>query len=523
MPPKAKGKAAAKAKVKARAKAAPKFLARPAAAPGALGLAGAGGLGRGRRLRVRRKPAADVGEAATPAVEGVIELDVEKLAIEDLLGSGLLVIEGLYWEAPVVIAGRGEGLDTEDSGRYLVLQVEGTKSEVILHNLSGKRQKRLRVHLCGKTCEHRVWKEDVVHLVKVRKWEKEAEAWMSNMKDVRMERGNAPEEDELQALREEAREVTPPGREKKKKRKKSRSKSPKTGKDRKKEEKKEKKKASSKSVRVKAKKGLEEVLGNTGLDPDPDIRRKLIKKARKLAEGKKTKKKKKSKKDEKASSGEEGAESEDSDSEESTTTEEKGLEQEELFGSVTSVKRISQEYPGVLTSSWIGDCQQYLLDAHGQIWNKEEGPVQPLAVAFYRNQMHGRMSGPMGREYLTIAYMIDLALQGRTAESIDIGAQRLKSLMSTHTGIHFSIAQKLEIVPAERTLPASLTETQEAARAAREEERVLQRAARPARWQNNYPPDAPKGGKGKDGKGKKGKDKGKNKEGDKVSGGEPKR
>lgn len=116
------------------------------------------------------------------------------------------------------------------------------------------------------------------------------------------------------------------------------------------------------------------------------------------------------------------------------------------------------------------------------------------------------MTGPMNREYHSWAYCLDLILQGRIAEGADLITQRLKSLSSTQSGIHYSISQKMELLPQERSNPASLEETQEAAKSARQEELVYSKASRaPRLWGTPSSGEAAKGGKGKDGKGKKGK------------------
>ena len=196
---------------------------------------------------------------------------------------------------------------------------------------------------------------------------------------------------------------------------------------------------------------------------------------------------------------------------------------EELFGSSSTAKRVAQEFPGVLTSSWIRECQDYLMNAQGQLWSQQETEVQPLAVQFFRQQAQLKLTGAMAREYLSIAVMIDLGLQGRIAELTDVGTQRLKSLLATASGVHFSIAQKMEVVPLDRTAPASLLETREATRAHLDEERALQRASKRPQWHGS-PSETPKGGKGKDGKGKKGKGKdGKGKEQDRGAGQEQKK
>ena len=93
--------------------------------------------------------------------------------------------------------------------------------------------------------------------------------------------------------------------------------------------------------------------------------------------------------------------------------------------------------------------------------------------------------------------------------------------MATSSGVHYSVAQKMELLPPDKTAAASLQETLDASKEAREEMRVMNRASTNPLWQRGGT-DAPKGGKGKEGKGKKGKQKGKG-EGEKGGGADGKK
>lgn len=148
------------------------------------------------------------------------------------------------------------------------------------------------------------------------------------------------------------------------------------------------------------------------------------------------------------------------------------------------------------------------MTAQGQLWNQVDGPVPPLAVQYFRQVVAPKMSGAMSREYQTLAFMVDLAVQGRVADLCDVAVQRMKSLSSTQSGIHYGISQRMELLPQDRAVPASLQETQAAARAAEQEDRVLHRASRVYRPCGSWgTQETNKGGKGKEGKGKKGKGK----------------
>lgn len=70
----------------------------------------------------------------------------------------------------------------------------------------------------------------------------------------------------------------------------------------------------------------------------------------------------------------------------------------------------------------VEEMREYLLTLSG------EGAIPPLALQYYRMMMRSKMSGGMAREALTVAYIVDLGLQGRIAEAMDVALQRLKSL-----------------------------------------------------------------------------------------------
>lgn len=77
--------------------------------------------------------------------------------------------------------------------------------------------------------------------------------------------------------------------------------------------------------------------------------------------------------------------------------------------------------------------------ASGQVWNAQEGPV---AVHYFRTVLHHRMSGGIAREALTLPMIVDIALQGRIAESVDIAIQRLNALELISRGSDFRIARR---------------------------------------------------------------------------------
>ena len=485
MPPKQKKPAASKAAARAPGS---RFRARQAKATAKAKAGKPEAAGKGK-AKPKEGVTKEKGRRKAPAlISGVKELDKTALRLDEIVSGETLVLEGHYWEGPAVVAGKGQGLEVQEGGKYLRLKVEGTSSDSLLQFLATSNSKELLAHLCEDPCGARVWRDGLMRLDRLAICpEKRKEDWMSNCKDTPFREGQDEPGDDLALLRREAEEAEKtrkekrrkeksrtPNREKedkKKKKKKSRSGTP-SREEGEKKKKKSKKEGNKKEIKVKANKELALVLGQTGLDPSPEVRRVMLKRARRLVEGKK-KKEEKEKKSKKASSG-----TDDEDESGSSTTSmaegEQGLDRGEIFQTTSTVRRIANEVPGA----------------------------------------------PMAREYLTVAYMVDLILQARAAEAADMGVQRLKSLMATSSGVHYSVAQKMELIPPEKTAAASLQETIDASKEAREEQKVMSKASQNPGWQRSYQ-EAPKGGKGKDGKGKKGKNKdGKGRDGDKGGGGE---
>eukprot|EP00438_Fugacium_kawagutii_P019800 Skav234937 [mRNA] locus=scaffold2677:152512:155029:- [translate_table: standard] len=494
------GVAVAKAKGKARAKAAAR-LRRPAAVLGR-------GRGAGVGVPLHRL-------AAAPGREPSEEVHLQGLAVGELLKVGALRILGKYWDAPVEFVGVPQGLKELDGEHFVRVEGRGTKQEALLRYLSQAPGKELLVHLCDIPCSRLVWQDGVVHLEKAYKVGDDIEEWMSNAMAVVPPPEAEQPADELSLLRMEQDRLAP-GRgaeargdtSKEKKRKKE----PKEPVDL---EEGRVKASSSKKEKGKHKKPLSDVFGGTGMDPCPQVRQKLRKKARRLNKKEKKKKQRKGS----SSSGSSTKKSQESSSSEGSLGE--GDRPGELFGETMLVRKIATKYPGVLCASWLRETQDNLMTSQGQLWSQVDGAVPPLAMQYYRQVVSSRMTGAMGREYQSLAFLLDLAVQGRLAEACDVAVQRMKSLSSTQSGVHYSISQRLELLPHDRAIPASLQETQAAARAAEQEDKVLHRASKPYRpWGAQGYQEPNKGGKGKDGKGKKGKNKD-GKKGEEGKGGNP--
>ena len=127
---------------------------------------------------------------------------------------------------------------------------------------------------------------------------------------------------------------------------------------------------------------------------------------------------------------------------------------------------------------------------------RDVSKLPPLLTAHFRQHLQGKMTAAMAREVRTLCYACDLLLLGRRpASALDTLVQRVKALELQATGSHFSIAQRLELLPREEEVLAGRLEAKEAAREARED--YTQRIPFDPKVKGD-----PKGGKGKDTKGK---------------------
>ena len=281
----ARGVAKAKAKALAKAKA----VAKPKAKGKARAKAKAGDPARRRR----RDRSGDKGEED----EGQGDMEISELFKkgEEIeagkvprnlwqIGQKIIVTRGTYWEEAVDLVGVVKGLVVGEDQDILQLALEGSQAESLVKWAGLHPERRLEVHLCLPDCP-RMAKEGLVHAVRVRLWSQALSApWMDNLVAVR--RGDPGEEDELRRLREEA-----DRRERAKKKERARpgeedaeagrsSSSSRRARRKRKEKKKKEKKSKRKIV---ATKQLDQVFGTTALDPTPEVRKVLRKKARRAA------------------------------------------------------------------------------------------------------------------------------------------------------------------------------------------------------------------------------------------------
>ena len=454
------------------------------------------------RRGVLRRPARGEAEEPPGREEPVWEA-LNKIALDTLHKRQKVVIEGMFWEAPVMIAGEVRGVIVNEGDTTWRIWVTGTQQESLLKELGGQCQE-MRVHICSDPCDRLVWARDLIHGHRYHVPGGEAEGWHSNLAEVSRERAaGGGGDDPLHRLRQEMGERTKGG---------EIQYSPEhagapEGKREVEEERPQKKGKKRKTkVRAQLEAGIKEVFKHTALDPDIEIRRELMKKARKIRKGKK-KKKKSSRSRSKGTSGEDSG-----DSSESTSLAEKHIAGSELFESERRSLQIWRRVPGALLNATILDMQEQMITAHGYTNRPvEEGAVAPVATQYFRSHLQQQMGAALARESLHLATIIDLSLRGRIASALDVAGQRLKALEAMSRGTTIEIARRLELVGPERPSLVSVPEAGAAGRELQVEDRVMRRNTNRWPWEDR---DSYKGGKGRD-KGKRDKGRGDGKSKDK--------
>ena len=408
-------------------------------------------------------------------------------------------VNGSYWGQSGGISGLVQGVHVR--GREdveLEVLIQGTNLESILKWASGCEDKLMRIHLCGGRCPSPLDAENLLHGEFMCARKGEDLLWMMNLVAEGTGGGEtAPIEPPIdKGRKEERKEKKDKERGRSKEKDRSRKRRRRKSGERSSEDKRERKRI---SLRGEAKKGLKAVYGGTGIDPDPRFRRKFAAKAAKKAKKR----------------GHSSSSSHTSDTK-SQSTSEKSIE---LFAEDHKIRRMGKLAPGALTCAAFREIQNSLLTASGGVWDSEDGVIPPVACQYYRQIMQSRLQGGQAREALTVAWSLDLLLQGRTAEACDVLTQRFKSLEMSGAGASWMISQKVELVPPERPVLSSRAETREAIRENREEQKTRSEAARPrgkgdsgnSSWRDE---DKGKGKEGKN-KGKKGKEKGEGKRAEK--------
>ena len=435
-----------------------------------------------------RRPAAAV-EAAEEAEQGRRTL-LGDLSIAELSRLGHIWLKkAIYYGQEVDVAGKMSGVRVNDGNTFLELETTGTRHEGLLKAISGKKGRMISVHVCPPDCQSLVTDEFLIHGKEFVQVKEKDEAWFTNLVEVAA--GAPGEQDELDALRRELEERKEEleGRRSKspKKKKKDKKKKEEKGEAAEERSKKKRRSASSEDLEV-GQKGLDAVFSNTGLDPNPKSRRKLLRKARRLGRSKKKKKKSSA------------ATSSSSSSSSSASASSKG-EMGSLFDSEKRMKTIWRRYPGSLAASALWEARQCLLTASGVLWDLDRRSIPPITTQYTRQHLAGGMSPALLQEALTVSAAMDHLLQGKIAATMDILAQRLKSLESLSRGTHWSIGRQLELI---RSDPQGITGEEEglkAARAAREEEKLKTTLGKGGSSRTTDYGGQTKGKKGKESKG----------------------
>eukprot|EP00435_Cladocopium_sp_Y103_P035179 s487_g9.t1 len=410
------------------------------------------------------------------------EVDLRALPQE----GAVMLQDATYYGRTSPVAGHFTGITSEGSNVYAKMKVTGTKHEELLRVLSGKKDKTVLIHLCDESCAGQLTDETLLHGQGYEPVQLNRAPWLTNLQSVQ-EVEEA--EDELAVLRAEQKAHEKEGKDKEKKEERKEKKKKRRGEGL--EDKQPRSpKEDTEDLEV-GQKPLESLFKNTGMDPDPTRRAKVLKRARKL--GKKGKKKRK-KKDKGSTSSSRSASSSSSDS----SDEDYGSEG--LFEDEKRLRTIWKKCPGSLAARSIQEIKRNLVTSAGTAWEMNKSALPPIYTQYGRQVIMPGMSASLQQESLTICQGLDLLARGSVAACMDLLNQRLKSLEALGRGAHWSYCRQHELIRVEET---GMTEDQEkisAARRAREEERLRSLISR-----------AP-GGKGAEGsqsgKTRKGKEKG---------------
>ena len=103
---------------------------------------------------------------------------------------------------------------------------------------------------------------------------------------------------------------------------------------------------------------------------------------------------------------------------------------------------------GFISAQAIENMQELMLSEAGQESSQQEGWV-PTLLKYYRQMLSRKVSGPMSRELHTLCTVGDLVLRGQLPEAMDTLIQRVKSLEAQISGLAWTSAQRLELLPSD--------------------------------------------------------------------------
>ena len=472
-------------------------------------------------MPVMRRPAGrrDRGRGGTPTEkwEKGEEAPLRDLDPREVVKAKWIVCErATYYHQECQVAGKVTGIVLEDNASYLTVHPSGTDSDALLQFHTGHPNQALKAHVCPADCNHEEVGDTIIHMDLVRKMGEpgQEEGWTKNLERVAPDPGY----DELGALRARERDATGPSGVGDAPGKKEEADTKAKKKDKKEKKRKKKEEAESETDEIKVDgsnakgagvKRVKALFSGTGLDPKEKIRNKVTKKARRYV-------KKKAAHSSSSSSGKSGSKSEASETGEAAT----------LFGESSSVKDTAKNYPGVLTSQTLEQMRQGLIQEIGM--EDTSGKVAPVCIAYFRQSLMRKATGPSSRELLTLCTALDHLIRGRAAAACDVMVQRIKSIEQSLTGTHWSVATRQELLPQENMTLSTEAEVKAARKESYQDSKTRWAAAFPdGRVPRNMTnPQGNKNDGNQKGKGKgQGKDKNKGGKGDgkkqKDGGGKP--
>lgn len=193
----------------------------------------------------------------------------------------------------------------------------------------------------------------------------------------------------------------------------------------------------------------------TGLDSKDRVRNRVARLARRHL---KQKSDKSSSSDSKSGSGS------------STRSGDDGVLEENLFAAGSKVRILAERYPGALTSHALSQMRTTLIQEIGH--QDRPNTLAPVGVAYCRQHLLRKATGPVQRELFTLAHALDILLRGQAAASADAMTQRVKSIEQTLLGSHWTVAQRLEVLPQDQASITALPEAREARREVYSEARL---------------------------------------------------
>ena len=427
-----------------------------------------------REERVR--PGAEEAEDVSEKYAKGEEIRVEECPLS-LLKSGewFRSLGATYEGGEADVAGKVEKVEGDGVSWEVVFKLTGTRNEDLLKLCTAVDPPALRGHLCQADCDRRRTNPNLLHLRKLQKISPgDPVTWETNCEVV-------SELPHLQAAHEAWRgekdkdeKVSSSSSQEKRKKKKSKKK------EKKKQRKEKRKKVGGK---INAQKTPQVLYSGTGLDPDPENRRILLKKIKARL------KRSKDPTDSSSTSGSSGSGSE--------------MEQN-MLSERSKIQKIAEMAPGLLTCEGLRAMKEHVLTSAGNPWGVDKESLPPLVGQYVRQHCVPKTSAPMARELLTLAAICDCLLQARPAEAIDIAIQRVKALELMMSGQSWMTSQKLEIIPGPEPGVATRAELQVAQKESRLDAQIKTPGNPWEKGKGKY--------KGKDGDKGKGKGKYKSKE-----------